>query len=243
MSVSLVEQDVNSSYQSSLCELTQAIKWGQGQFSLILAHCNSTQIRKRALYDLDRCCAFPLYTVSLPPEAELMFSSISRDLADRNGTIHDPQPVTFQTSESGAIAISGFEKVSHIDRLLASADTVREELRKVFHCPLIWWMNDATLVKLIRLAPNIHSWFTCVEFLNAPDSLNKVESVRPENELKWLTHQPMTASVNSDDRDLPTTSPMVWPSVFPQAYPMPQPQEAIAAAYQPRYEPAYKSAS
>ncbi len=242
--MSVVDQDVNSSYQSSLCELTQAIEWGQGQFSLILAHCNSPKIRKRALYDLEHCAAFPLYTVSLQPNAELMFSSISFDLADRNGKIHDPKPFTFQNSESGAIAISGFEGVSHIDTLLSSADTVREELRKVFHCPLIWWMSDAILVKLIRLAPNIHSWFTFVEFLNAPDApdaLDCLEPVRSENELKRRFRQPVTASVNSGDRE--TASPIIWPPIFTQTHPSPQPQEAIAAVYQPSCESAYTSAS
>jgi hypothetical protein len=229
MSVSLVDQDVNSSYQSSLCELTQAIEWGQGQFSLILAHCNSPKIRKRALDDLEHCEAFPLYTVSLQSDAELMFSSISLELARCDGNIHDSQHFSFQHSGSGAIAISGFEGVSHIDTLLSSADTVRDELRKVFHCPLIWWMSDAILVKLIRLAPNIHSWFTFVEFLSAPNELDCLEPVRPEGELKRLGDLPVMASMSSDDRDREMPSPIVWSPTFVQACPSPQPQEAIGA--------------
>lgn len=170
MSVSLIERDVSSSYQSSLCELAQAIEWGQGQFSLILAHCNSPAIRQRAIDDLTYHHALPLYTVALQPEAELMFSSISCDLTQRDDTLQKhPVACPRPPAMPGAIAISGFETVSHIDTLLASADTVREELRKVFHCPLIWWMSDAILVKLIRVAPNIHSWFTSVEFLSEPD--------------------------------------------------------------------------
>lgn len=231
MSVSLIERDVNSSYQSSLCELTQAIEWGQGQFSLILAHCNSPTIRQRAIDDLACRSTFPLYTVSLPAEAELMFSSISCDLAQRDGTrprhhlpCHQPH------SMPGAIAIAGFETVSRIDTLLASADTVREELRKVFHCPLIWWMNDATLVKLIRLAPNIHSWFTSVEFLSEP-------------ELREPRSPVVVARPIGDRQEM--TSPIVWPPALTPAQSIAPiaPLQEIAATYQPSYESVYQSAS
>lgn len=214
-------QDVYGSYQSSLCELIQAIEWGQGHFSLILAHCNSPHLRRQALQDLGHCEAFSLHTVSLRPEAELMFSSISRELKYLDTNSHSLQPFATHPTGVGAIAISGFERVNHIDTLLASADTVRDELRKVFHCPLIWWMSDAMLVKLIRLAPNIHSWFTCVEFAGLPepwDSRDGLELVNP----KLLHPKPLDLTPLSLDRELmllthslntATTASITYPSV------------------------------
>lgn len=237
MSVSLIERDVRSSYQSSLCELTQAIEWGQGQFSLILAHCNSPAIRQRAIEDLECCQAFPLYTVALQPEAELMFSSISCDLTQQADT-RPKHPIPYHRSHSipGAIAISGFETVIHIDTLLASADTVREELRKVFHCPLIWWMNDATLVKLIRLAPNIHSWFTSVEFLSEPELREPRSPIDANPEPQRPTRPPVAAARPVGDRQ-EKTSPIVWSPTPPSTLTPAQslapiaPLQAIAAAY------------
>lgn len=152
-----------------------------------------------------------------------MFSSISCDLTQQADT-RPKHPIPYHRSHSipGAIAISGFETVIHIDTLLASADTVREELRKVFHCPLIWWMNDATLVKLIRLAPNIHSWFTSVEFLSEPE-LREPRS-------------PVAAARPEGDRQ-EKTSPIVWSPAPPSTLTPAQslapiaPLQAIAAAY------------
>ncbi|MGD1903255.1 MAG: hypothetical protein ACFB9N_13565 [Geitlerinemataceae cyanobacterium] len=158
-------------YRDSLTELTHAIEWNQGNFSLILAHCNSLDLRQRVLWDLGRNDRFSLQTITLPPDAELMFSSISSRLRSQQGRpevapLAGDRPGAMGDAQYSAIAIAGFETVTHIDTLLSSADAVRDELRKVFHCPLVWWMNDSALVKLIRLAPNIHSWFTFVEFAN-----------------------------------------------------------------------------
>jgi hypothetical protein len=240
MSALLAHQDVNSSYQSSLSELTQAIEWGQGHFALILAHCNSSNIRQRALYDLEHCDTFPLYTVSLQPEAELMLSSISSNLKHLDANPDPSQPLTMQNSDAGAIAISGFEDVNHIDTLLSSADTVRDELRKVFHCPLIWWMSDAILVKLIRIAPNIHSWFTFVEFLSSPEPVS-LEPVSLEPELKLLT-SPIVTAPAALNHSPAANCPIVWPPAFTHTKPGQNSNESVAVDPQ-IYEPAYKSAS
>jgi hypothetical protein len=126
--------------------------------------------------------------------------------------------------------------VIHIDTLLASADTVREELRKVFHCPLIWWMNDATLVKLIRLAPNIHSWFTSVEFLSEPELREPRSPIDANPEPQRPTRPPVAAARPVGDRQ-EKTSPIVWSPTPPSTLTPAQslapiaPLQAIAAAY------------
>jgi len=213
-------------YQNALHELAQAIEWSHGSFSLILAHCNSPQVRHHVLQDLTQTCALSLKSIALEPSAELMFSSILQKL--RRSSASPPanatnpaspavpiafSPAAFATAiletpiapgagdlagnladefvshamggaiavsnspidpdleqtlaQSNAITISGFETVLNIEKLLASADIIRDELRKVFHCPLVWWVNDEILIKLMRNAPNIHSWFTSVEFPGA----------------------------------------------------------------------------
>jgi len=226
--------DVRFDYQVSLEELTYAIEWNQGNFSLILAHCNSSRLRQRALWDLEHRGTFALQTVTLPPDAELMFSSIASCLDTTANTKANttPSPATAEASISahgldssrsvspsasaslGAIAIAGFETVTHLDTLLASADTVRDELRKVFHCPLVWWMDDNALVKLIRLAPNIHSWFTSVEFPSLPDAppglfANPLPEPQPAHLFEPSAAQRDPTIAPCLDRRYPLSSP--WP--------------------------------
>ncbi len=59
--------------------------------------------------------------------------------------------------------ILGLESVKDIDNLLISANQVREEFRQHFPFPLVLWVNDEVLCKLIRLAPDLESWGTVSE--------------------------------------------------------------------------------
>jgi WD40 repeat protein len=58
-----------------------------------------------------------------------------------------------------------------LDELLSATNQVREEFRKNFHFPLVLWVNDQVMEKLLRLAPDFESWATTVAFLMAPEDL------------------------------------------------------------------------
>lgn len=57
-----------------------------------------------------------------------------------------------------ALSILGLESVESLDELLISANFVREEFRKHFPFPLIVWVTDKVLQKIVRLAPDLESW-------------------------------------------------------------------------------------
>ncbi len=54
--------------------------------------------------------------------------------------------------------VFGLEFVVAIDQVLSATNLVRDEFRKQFPFPLIVWINDDILQKLVRLAPDFHSW-------------------------------------------------------------------------------------
>ncbi|HBL59998.1 MAG TPA: hypothetical protein DDZ80_16430, partial [Cyanobacteria bacterium UBA8803] len=56
-----------------------------------------------------------------------------------------------------ALMVSSLESVSALDPLLIATNQVREEFRK-FSCPLVLWVTDEVLQRLIRLVPDFESW-------------------------------------------------------------------------------------
>jgi hypothetical protein len=59
--------------------------------------------------------------------------------------------------------ILGLESVRELDNLLISANQVREEFRKNFPFPVVLWVNDEVLSKLVRLTPDLESWGSVCE--------------------------------------------------------------------------------
>lgn len=57
-----------------------------------------------------------------------------------------------------ALMVFDLEKVEAIDELLISTNQVRDEFRKKFNFPLVLWITDQLLTKLIKLAHDFKSW-------------------------------------------------------------------------------------
>ena len=60
--------------------------------------------------------------------------------------------------------VFGLESVKDIDTVLTAANRVREQFRKQFPFPILLWVNDQTLQKLIRLAADLENWASIIEF-------------------------------------------------------------------------------
>ena len=151
------QPEVNN--QKSLQELAWAITMSQGRFSLMLARCNYTNLRKRLVQQLHQICCVEIREIILQPDVHQLYSQIQQELTDE---------------KPAAVMVLGLESVQDIDALLISMNRVREEFRK--HCPfpLILWVNDQIVPKLIRLVPDIESWAKHTGFAIATDELLKV---------------------------------------------------------------------
>ena len=136
-------------YQNALVELVRGIEWSEGESSLILARCNSRRLRQEMMQRLKALCPGTVRDVVLEGSIEILYAILKTQL-DREL----PQAVT----------ISGFESVTTLDSLLANTDVYRNDILKTFRCPIVWWVNDNTLRKIIRLAPHTYSMFTTVDF-------------------------------------------------------------------------------
>ncbi|MFW9265094.1 hypothetical protein, partial [Nostoc sp. CALU 546] len=142
--------------ERSLQTLVRAITLSQGEFSLILLRCNYVALRQRMVQRLHQLSPVHIHEITLPASVKTLYTNIREQLGDE-------QPP--------ALMIFGLESVKDIDTVLTSANQVREEFRKNFPFPILLWVNDSVLQKLIRLATDLESWATIIDFENPTDEL------------------------------------------------------------------------
>ncbi|MGK7878438.1 MAG: tetratricopeptide repeat protein [Xenococcaceae cyanobacterium] len=147
---------IATSNDKLLEELTWTIEMSEGEFTLLLAYCNYTHLRKRLLQQLRQQCPVKIREIRLKPYVKTLYTTIRKALGEE-------QP--------SALMVLGLESVKAIEEVLISANQVREEFRKNFHFPLVLWVNDKLLRLLIQLAPDVKSWSTTFNFTLANDEL------------------------------------------------------------------------
>lgn len=141
----------------SLNTLSRAITLSLGQFSLILARCNYATVRSEMVQQLQQICAVECRELHLTPSVKTLYTTIQAELEG-----HHPD----------ALIVYGLEWVTAIDQVLTSTNQIREEFRKNFQFPLVLWVNDEILQKLIQRAPDFKSWAaTSIKFEIATDQL------------------------------------------------------------------------
>jgi len=149
-------QEITDSHQSALEELAWALEMSSGQFCLILARCNSASLRTSLMQRLRTMTSVEIREIVLAGSVKTLYTAIKTEL----GQSH-PQ----------VLMVSGLESISALSQALTTANQVREEFRKNFPFPLVLWITDEILQKLIILAPDFYSWATSVEFEIPSDEL------------------------------------------------------------------------
>jgi len=149
-------KDVAAYNESSLKALVRAITLSQGQFRLILVRCNYGALRDRIVQRLRELSPVEIRELVLPESVKSLYTTIKAELGDEM-----PQ----------ALMVFGLESISDLKTVLKSSNYIREEFSKHFLFPLVLWVNDEVQQKLLRLAPDLESWATSVEFAIATDEL------------------------------------------------------------------------
>jgi WD40 repeat protein/tetratricopeptide (TPR) repeat protein len=148
--------EITIANEQSLNTLARAIAYSQGEFSLILARCNYAALRVRMMRALRQQCSVEIRELNLPASSRTLYTAIKSELGNE-------QP--------SALIVFGLEDVAELDTVLSSTNQVREEFRKEFSFPLVVWINDTILQKLIKLVPDLESWSTAIEFENTSQAL------------------------------------------------------------------------
>ncbi len=146
--------------EQSLKVLHRAISFSQGQFSLILARCNYANLRSRVTADLHDSVSVDIRELHLPTSVRTLYKTIQDEIG---------------TEQPEALMVFGLESVSQLDRLFMAANQVREEFRKHFPFPIVFWVDDRVLKSFIRVAPDFESWATSTEFaLSTPAAIDTI---------------------------------------------------------------------
>ena len=145
--------DLNPPFDSAdneraLEDIVWTIEMSQEQFSLILALCNSNKLRDGMVKQLREICP-NIEEIVLKPSDTLIYSKV-KELSIQK------QPE--------AVMIHGLELVTDINQMLTVLNQLREEFWKSFKFPIILWINEAILTKMIRYTPDIDSWSSITYF-------------------------------------------------------------------------------
>ena len=142
--------------EKALQQLAWAIENSTGKFKLILARCNYASLRSRLIDRLQAICQVEISVLLLRESRRTLYAEIREE---------------FGEVVPAALMIFGFESVQELPQMLVNANQVREEFRKHFSFPLIWWINDQVYKQLMDFAPDLESWGTSKNFVIAKDEL------------------------------------------------------------------------
>ncbi|MBD3560539.1 ATP-binding protein, partial [Planktothrix sp. FACHB-1355] len=170
MSESQPLENISADNEESLQTLLRAIALSQGDFSLILVVCNYAALCDRMAQRLLVSSSVKIEKIELGKFVPNLYSTIVSKLGEE---------------KPPALMVFGLEAVDEIDRVLTSANYVREEFRKNLPFPVLLWVNDEAIEKFIRLAPDIFSWSTTVELSMTNDEL--IELIRQRTNQLFAT--------------------------------------------------------
>ncbi|MEC5030704.1 MAG: hypothetical protein SAL07_12475, partial [Oscillatoria sp. PMC 1051.18] len=151
-------EEIEIRNQDSLREIKRMISFYQAEFVLILASCNSPILREKVVTQLRQESDYEIKELHLN--------------AEPIATLYGRLVETFGAENEKAVMVFGLELLPNLDAVLTATNLIREEFRSL-RFPLILWVTDNLLAKIIRLIPDFHSWATTVEFtMSTPDLVN-----------------------------------------------------------------------
>ena len=138
-------------HQQLLKQLAWAMEMGasEQEFSLIFAHCNYTQWRDQLIKQLAEVCWVEIFPIGLTPEVTQLYRTIYTTIQSQ-----------LEQEPPQGIMVYGFEVVRDLEQLLRLANRVREEFRKQFHVPVLFWVDDRVYSQFLRSARDLASWGT-----------------------------------------------------------------------------------
>lgn len=123
--------------------LARAMMLSGGEFSLILACCNCVERQQQVLNVLTEFSSADIHEILLSPVTDTLYTAITTGIG---------------ATQPEALMIRGLESVVEINQLIISTNIMRNEFREQFRFPLVLWVNDEILRKLVWLAPDFKDW-------------------------------------------------------------------------------------
>ena len=123
--------------------LLRAIALSEGEFALLLARCNSVDVRDRLIADLRAKLGSGLFEFAVTPSM---------------GAVNLVEKLEAAPTGTQAASVIGLDVSPTLTDSLAIANHAREEFRKRLTFPLVLWVTDEVEVQLRRQSPDLASW-------------------------------------------------------------------------------------
>lgn len=134
---------LSTSDSQALTSLSRALSLSEGKFSLILIRSHSGRLEQQAVDVLHQGKSNKARTLTLPESATNFYTFIQGQLED---------------DKTSPLIVTGWSTVERLDELLVSANRMRNEFRRHFNFPIVLWMDDGAVQRLIRMAPDFYNW-------------------------------------------------------------------------------------
>ena len=186
-------QSLDSQTTTTLQELVRLLTLSEGEFVLILAVCNASALRQQLIEQVHEHQPFPVIDICLSPTTASLYQAVVEAIQ--------------QTPGQGAM-VTNLESLPNLDHLLAGANQIREEFRHLA-MPLVLWITDWGLQRLMRGTPDLYSWADTVEFV-APVSAH-LEFLQTLTQQVWsrVLSSRENQFLSRTDLDLAPNSPHV----------------------------------
>ena len=125
--------------------LSRCVRYSQGEFSLTIVRCNYIKEHKEIAIKLKQKCEFKIHQLTLNTYIKDLYLIIKQELDHQN---HE---------EIKTLIIHGFERVDDLDCILTGINQARNRFQKNFPLPIIFFVTDKVLQKLIKTAPDFYS--------------------------------------------------------------------------------------
>lgn len=126
--------------ERSVAILARTLLHQQGEFALILAHCNDPTVQRCATNRLREMLSLEVGCLQLPTSARSLLSPIQHTCHQ-----HPPQ----------ALVVTGLETLEELDDLLVATNRAFNAFTHQFRFPIILWVNDRVMRHLARYAPDL----------------------------------------------------------------------------------------
>ncbi len=180
----------DETYNDALSRLERAVKWSAGRFSLILACCNYAALRGQIVEQLNEACPDQnIRQITVRPRTRSLQALISEEI--ENGT-------------PDAVMILGLESAVNPDEIFRDANHGREHFRNAFSFPMILWLTETLLSRLIHSGPDFYSWAgTSLRFRPSDEELSDALQANAEHVLAEISGRgPYSQGFPADLSDL-----------------------------------------
>ncbi|WP_341531803.1 ribosome assembly protein 4 (plasmid) [Nostoc sp. UHCC 0302] len=151
--------------ERSLQQLAWTLQASVGQFKLIWARCNYSDLRTRLIARLSEICKIKIQVLQLKESEKTLYTAIRSELQ----------------SDTQALMIVGWESLQDLPQMLTSANQVREEFRKNLSIPVVVWISEEIHHTIMEIAPDLESWGTSRSFAIAqPDLAQFIKQLADE---------------------------------------------------------------